>query len=296
MKDPYKIIGVSRNVDQDEIKKAYRKLARELHPDSDPKNPWAEDDFKELSAAYDLLSDPQKRARYDSGEIDAGGAKRRRSPHRSASRGGPHGGPHGGAKNPFESFFKKRAARERSGVRARGANVSYTLKVDFHEAVRGATKRVSMTNGKRFDVRVPPGTKDGQTLRLKGQGMPGIGDQAGDALVTILVEPDTRFQRQGDDIHSELAITMPEAVLGGKVEAPTIDGLVSVTVPAGSNTGSMLRLKGKGVGREGKESGDHYVKLQVILPAKPDKELIEFVKNWEAEHAYNVRAKKAKVD
>ncbi|HEB79010.1 MAG TPA: hypothetical protein ENI79_00855 [Rhodospirillales bacterium] len=288
MKDPYKILGVSPNVDQDEIKKAYRKLARELHPDSDPKNPWAEDDFKELSAAYDLLSHPEKRAQYDRGEIDASGAKRRRARSRS--------GPRSGAKNPFESFFKKRAAREKSGAKAPGANVSYTLKVGFREAVRGVTKRVSMTNGKRLDVRVPPGTKDGQTLRLKGQGMPGIGDQAGDALVTILVEPDKRFRRQGDDIHSELAITLPEAVLGGKVEAPTIDGLLSVTVPAGSNTGSMLRLKGKGVARDGKERGDHYVKLQVILPAKPSKELIEFVKKWEAKHAYNVRAKKAKVD
>lgn len=294
MKDPYKILGISRGADQDEIKLAYRKLARERHPDSDPGNPWAEEEFKELSSAYNLLSDAESRVRYDRGEIDANGVSRQRK--RPAKGGGHKRGAHSGAGNPFENFFRQRTAREDAGIKVRGANVTYTLAVDFLEAARGITKRVGMTTGKRLDVRVPPGTESGQTLRLKGQGMPGIGAEAGDALVTIEVEPHALFRREGDDIHMEMSISLPEAVLGGKVNAPTIDGSVSVKVPAGSNSGAMLRLKGKGIGRSGKERGDQYVKLLVVLPAKPDSELIEFIKKWAPRHAYDVRGKKAKVE
>lgn len=290
VKDLYKILGVSRSADQEQIKKAYRRLARETHPDSDPGNPWAEDEFKELSAAYELLSDPAKRARYDNGEIDADGNKRR------TGRPGPGAGAYRNTKKPFDNFFRKRAAKEGSGIKVRGANVTYTLKVDFLEAAMGITKRVSMTNGRRLDVHVPPGTEDNQTLRLKGQGMPGINDEAGDALVTILVDPHPSFRREGNDIHTEVPVSLPEAVLGGRIEVATIDGSVAVTVPAGSNTGSVLRLKGKGIGGDDAMRGDHYVKLHVVLPAKPDKELTEFIRTWQTKHAYDVRARKAKVE
>ena len=178
----------------------------------------------------------------------------------------------------------------------RGANVTYTLKVDFLEAAKGVTKRVGMTNGKRLDVHVPQGTEDNRTLRLKGQGIPGINDEAGDALVTILVDPHPSFRREGNDIHTEIPVSLPEAVLGGKIEVATIDGPVSVTVPAGSNTGSTLRLKGKGIGGDDARRGDHYVKLHVMLPAGPDKELADFIKTWQTKHAYDVRAKTAKAE
>ncbi len=277
MKDPYEILGVPRDADTDQLKKAYRRRARALHPDSDPENPRAGEGFKELWAAYDLLSDPVKRARYDGGHIDAGGARRKRRRPRTASR---HG-----VKNPFEGFFRQRAAKEDAG--ARGANASPTLTVDFLEAAGGVTKRVTMTNGRRLDVHVPAGTDDGQTLRLRGQGMPGIGGgPAGDAHVEIRIRPHPVFARRGADIHVEVPVTLQEAVLGGKIEVPTIDGPVWVTVPEDSNTGTTLRLKGKGLAPTGKGRGDQYVRLTVMLPDKPNKALTAFVKRW---HAYEVR-------
>ncbi len=288
MKDPYRILGVPRTATAGEIKKAYRKLAGKHHPDKDPGNPGAEERFKDISAAYDLLSDAKKKKSYDRGEIDLGGARQW-----PRSRGGPRQG----GKNPFDRFFRQRAARDGAGVKVRGADVSYTLKVDFIEAARGVTKNVSMTNGKHLAVRIAPGTRDGQVLRLKQQGMGGIGGgESGNAHVTIQVEPHPVFRRDGDDIHIDVPVTLSEAVLGAKIEAPTIDGTVSLGVPEGSNTGTSLRLKGKGLARSGKGRGDQYVNLKVVLPKKPDKDLKALVRKWAAKHAYSVRRKNAEVD
>ncbi len=274
MKDPYEVLGVSRTASPEEIKRAYRRKARECHPDSDPDNPWAETAFKELNAAHDILSDLERRASFDA---RATGPRRRRN---------------------FDPFFRQREKREKSGIRIKGANVEYTLTINFLEAACGTTRHVGMTTGRHLDVGVPPGTKDDQILRLKGQGMPGIGGaEAGDALVEITVEPHPAFTLKGYDVHSDLPVTVAEAVTGAKVEAKTIDGLVAVTVPAGSNTDTILRLKGKGVRPSPNAArGDHYVTLKVVLPAKTDDKFKRFVENWAPKNPYTVRRKTKKTE
>ncbi len=292
MSDPYAVLGVSRNASQAEIKKTFRKLARQLHPDSAPDDPGAEERFKDVSRAYELLSDPKKRAEYDDGWPPSGA-------------GGAHGRTGGGRRwrrsesNPFEEFFRQRAARERTSIKVKGANVSYNLRVDFLDAARGAKKRVMIANGRKLDITLPPGTVDGQTFRLKGQGLAGIGGgEAGDALVEIEVAPHDFFHRDGTDIRVEIPVTLQEAVAGGKIDVPTIDGDVSLTLPEGSNTGTVLRLKGKGlVKNKGAGRGDQYVTLKVVLPKKPDNALLDFVRKWGPKNPYSVRDRKTlKVD
>jgi len=290
MKNPYTVLGVSQRATQSEIKKAFRRLARELHPDSAPDDPKAEERFKEASAAYELLSDPKKRARHDNGDFEPGRTRR---------PGWTGGGRWKKGSNPFEDFFRQRADKEKSAAKINGANVSYSLKVDFLDAARGTKTRVKMANGKKLNVAVPPGTTDGQTLRLKGQGLSGIGGGVnGDALVEIEIAAHPFFRPEGNDIHVELPVTLTEAVSGGKIEAPTIDGNVSLSVPAGSNTGTVLRLKGRGLANgSGKNRGNQFVTLKVVLPKKPDKELRDFVDKWGAKNAYSVRDRKSmKVD
>lgn len=284
MRDPYDVLGVGRNAGPVAIKKAYRDLARQLHPDQDPGNPWAEEEFKELAAAYDLLSDPGKRRLFDHRVIGADGAPRRR----------PGARPDGHPFHPFDRFFRQRGRRKGGGVKVNGANVSYDLEVGFMEAARGVTKRIDVTNGKRLDVAVPPGTEDGQILRLKGQGMRGLGGgDDGDARVSVAVRGHPLFTRQGRNIRIELPVTLDEAVLGGRIEVPTIDGPVSLTVPEGSNSGTVLRLKGKGLAPPGKQRGDQLVSLRLVLPDKPDQELSDFVRRWSAKHPYDARRRKA---
>lgn len=279
MKDAYKILGVRKNATPDQIKSAYRKAARERHPDLDPDNPWAEDDFKELTAAYEVLSNDERRRQYDNGEIDATGqpqARKRTTGYDAKGRAKTRRW----KKDPFETF-RQRKKQEKS-VKVDGANVNYSLKLTAAEAKTGGTKYISMTNGKRLKVAIPKDTRDGQVLRLKGQGMPGLGGgDAGDALVIVNVETDARFRIDGKDVHVEVAIGLPEAVLGGKVTAPTLNGEVNVTVPENSNTGTVLRLKGKGLKAEdGETAGDQFVTLKVVLPKKPDPELRAFVEKW----------------
>ncbi len=275
MKDPYEILGVAPDASADELKSAYRRLARELHPDIDPGNPWAEDEFKELAAAYDLLSDPGRRARLEEGEPAA--------PRKRPSRPKP--------KQPKQGTKRSKTA----GLKIKGADVEYSLRVDFMEAALGAERHISMATGKRLKVKIPPGTEDGRVLRLKGQGMSGIGGAAdGNAFVEILVDPHPIFRRDKFDIHVDVPVTLPEAVLGGKIEAPTVHGVVTVTVPKGSNTGTSLRLKGKGLPGGGKSNGakgDAFVHLRVVLPKKPDKAFIRFLDEWAPGKAYKVRAK-----
>ena len=255
--DPYKVLGVARDAPDEEIRRAYRKLAKELHPDLNPSNrATAEERFKKVSAAYDIIGDPEKRKQYDRGEIDANGEPRRGF-HRTHSRGGPFGGRAGGAarrglrlrRHLLRSVRRGRRGGEAGGpFAARGRDVRYTLEVDFLEAATGAKKRVTMPDGGVLDLTVPEGVADGQMLRLKGKGSPGPrGSEAGDALVEIRVRPHPHFKRVGDDIVLELPITIDEAVLGAKIEVPTVSGRVQLTIPKGTSSGRVFRLKGKGV-------------------------------------------------
>ena len=278
MKDPYKILGVLPGASEGELKQAFRRLARECHPDSDPGNPGAEDEFKELSAAYDLLSDSDRREREDRGEISGARSKHTQSAKKPAPK-----------KQPTRPAGPKRS--KTAGLKIKGADVEYTLHVGFMEAAKGGMRHISMATGKRIKVTIPPGTEQGRVRRLKGQGMAGFGNAGdGDAYVEIFVDADPVFRREKNHIHVDIPVTLNEAVLGGKIDVPTIDGLVSVTVPKGSNTGTQLRLKGKGLAApNGGSCGDQFVHLRVILPKKPDKSLIRFLEEWSPAHPYGVR-------
>ncbi|WP_337996175.1 DnaJ C-terminal domain-containing protein [Oleispirillum naphthae] len=288
-RDPYTILGVPKSADAAAIKKAFRAKARAAHPDSNPDDPKAEDRFKEVNRAYEILGDAEKRARFDRGEIDADGNEKA-----AAFTGARHGraySAHGGGARgfSFEDIFGDNEAFSdmlrggnmgggRGGFQTRGANVSYTLRVGFVDAVAGTTKRVALTNGKTLDVRIPPGTESGQTLRLKSQGMPGAnGGAAGDALIEIQVQDHPHFSRQGNDILLNLPVTLKEAVLGAKVPVPTPHGTVTLSVPKGSSSGKVLRLRGKGV--PGKTAGDLLVTLMVALPEN-DPALAAFAEAW----------------
>jgi len=302
MRDPYSVLGVSKSASDSEIKAAYRKLAKQLHPDVNQGDTEVEQKFKEVSAAYNLLSDKEKKAKFDRGEINADGTPRYDSAfHRaySHSGGGRTGGfDFGQGGGDFEDIFSDLFGRaRRAGGRAqrpqqpKGNNVQYTVQVTFAEAAKGIRRRITLYDGKSLDVTIPPGTEDGQTLRLRGQGMPGLGGGAGDAYVTVQVQDDPIFGRDGNDIHVTVPVTIDEAVLGGKIRVPTIDGPVSVSVPPGSNTGSRLRLKGKGIATSGGNRGDQIVYLEVVLPDKPDDELRSFLQGWSVRHPYDVRKK-----
>lgn len=284
MRDPYQVLGVAKTASAEEIKKKYRQLAKKLHPDLNPGNAEAAAKFKDISAAYDLLSDAQKRARYDRGEIDASGAERPDRQYYRAYAEGPEGAKYG---SPFEAddLFSDLFGRARGGreFKIRGTDVSYVLPIDFIEAAAGAKKRVTMADGTVLDVNIPAGTEDRQTLRLKGQGQPGFGGaEPGDAYIEVHIQPHAFFNRKDNDVHLELPVSLGEAVLGGKITVPTIDGDVAMSIPKGSNTGTTLRLKGRGIlDRKSRQRGDQYVKLKVVLPEGTDPELARFVESWE---------------
>jgi DnaJ-class molecular chaperone len=289
--DPYTVLGVKRNASQGDIQKAYRRLAKKLHPDLNPGNKRAEEQFKEVSAAYDLLGDTDKRARYDRGEIDASGAER---PQQHFYRDFAEGGSQYTNDAGFSDFAADDILSQifgrggRANVRMPGADAHYRLELDFLDAINGGKRHITLPDGSVLDVNIPPGTRDGQVLRLRGKGRPGIGGgPAGDALVEIEVRPHRIFTRKGDDIHVDLPISLREAVLGGKVKVPTPAGSVTMTVPRWSNTGTVLRLKGKGVPRVDGSKGDEFVTLKVMLPEKPDPELETFVAKWRG--AYSPR-------
>ena len=297
--NPYQILGVARDAADGEIRKAYRKLAKKHHPDLHPGDQVAEDKFKKISSAYTVVGDPEKRVRFDRGEIDANGAERGpRGFHRHAHAGGGPFQGHGGFADMgdlFSDLFGGGRGAGRQGFSRRGQDVRYQLSVDFLEAVNGARKRMTLPGGQPLDLNIPPGIEDGQTLRMKSKGQPGpvpdtAGGTPGDALVEIHVNPHPQFERKGTDIHLEFPITLGEAVLGAKVTVPTPAGSVTMTIPKGSNTGSTLRLKGKGVpAGKGKPRGNQYVKLKVVLPDKIDPNLETFVRNWSANHPYAPR-------
>ena len=300
--DPYAVLGVARGASVADIRKAYRALAKEHHPDLHPGDARAEARFKRVSAAYDLLGDAKKRARFDRGEIDAAGAERapRHAYRHHAGGDGAQGfAPRGGFGafgdigdfGVFADLFGD-AGRGRRGRRAKakGGAVAYQLTVSFLEAVLGAKKRVGMPDGKRLDVTVPPGTREGQTLRLKGRGGPGIGGgPAGDALVRISIEPHPRFQRDGDDLRLEVPVSLTEAIHGARIQVPTPTGTVSLRVPKGSNSGKVLRLKGRGVARPKAAAGNLYVRLTVTLPDPIDADLERLIAEWSTDHPYDPR-------
>jgi DnaJ-class molecular chaperone len=296
MRDPYEILGVQRSDDDAAIRAAYRKLAKRHHPDVNPGKPEAADRFKEISAAYDLLSDKDKRGRFDRGEIDAEGHEV--PPQRPFYRDfqeGPgaerYASSGGFTQEDIEAFFAQAFAQQQGGrgggaqFRARGRDVQYGLTVSFVDAANGTTRRLALPDGKTLDVQIPPGTEDGHILRLRGQGGPGLsGGPNGDALIEIAVAPDPHFHREGDDIIVDLPVTIQEAVLGASIEVPTIRGAVRLNIPAGSGTGTRLRLRGRGI-----RNGHQFVQLQVVLPPGDEPELASFLKTWTPAKPFNPR-------
>ncbi|MDX0056429.1 DnaJ domain-containing protein [Sinorhizobium meliloti] len=296
--DPYQILGVPRAAKPDEIRKAYRKRAKELHPDLHPGDKEVEAKFKALSAAYHLLNDPEQRARFDRGEIDASGAER--PPQQQfyrhyadadhARRYGSAGGT--GEFEDVSDIFADLFGRGGAGARfkARGQDLHYHLELEFLDAVNGARRRITFPDGNTLDLAIPAGTRDGTSLRLRGKGTPGIaGGEPGDALIEVSVRSHSVFRREGNDIEIDLPITLYEAVLGAKIEVPTISGRVAMTIPKGSNTGDTLRLRGKGVKSQHGPAGDQRVTLKVVLPTAADPDLERFMETWRQSHAYDPR-------
>ncbi len=339
-KDLYSRLGVAKSASAADITKAFRAAAKSCHPDLHPGDGAKEARFKSLSQAHEILSDPDKRARYDRGEIDENGQEQM-----PFGAGGPGHGGHGfaggfsgrgpggaswqgmsgaEAEDLFADLFGRAgfagggfgsggfagdgfAGAGRGRTAGRGADRRYSLEIDFLDAARGATKRLDLPEGGTLDVKIPAGLRDGQVLRLKGKGGAGPGGRDrgagpggrdrgagpgganGDALITVGVRPHPRFRRDGDHVESDLPISLKEAVLGGKVPVETVHGTVSLTVPPGASSGDRLRLKEKGIRAAGRPAGHHTVRLQVVLPAKPDAELKAFIERWAKDHDYDPR-------
>ena len=302
--DPYAKLGVAKGASDDEIRAAYRRLAKAHHPDLNPGNQEAERRFKEISSAYAIVGDPDKRKRYDVGEIDETGAEQ---PERKFYRHYAEASPESryeraGNTQGFEDlgnifadlFGREHVEQGEAGARhfrARGRDVRYHLAIDFIEAVNGVKKRLNLPDGRSLDVAVPAGIDDGQQVRLKGMGEPGIsGGVAGDALVEITVRPHPRFRRDATVIRSVLPVTLKEAIVGGAVRVDTVTGPVDLKIPRGSNSGSVLRLRGRGVPDASTgQRGDHLVELRVVLPGHRDAELERLIVDWEALHPYDPR-------
>jgi len=304
--NPYEILGVKSDTSAKEIKAAYRRLAKKLHPDLNPGDSNAEDRFKNVSAAYNLLKDGEQRARFDRGEIDMSGAEKQPHPtYRShAGAGAQHHYYNAGGFSDFANesdlfeqlFGYAQGQRQGFGGAARplkGADIHYSLQVDFLDAALGAKKRVTMPDGVTLDVSIPAGVNDNQILRLKGKGLPGHDNSPnGDALIKITIGAHPYFSRNKKDILLELPITMDEAVLGGKIDVPTLHGRVSMNIPAGSGSGQTLRLKGKGIkAGKNRETGDQRVTLKIVLPEILDDDIKGFFQSWREKHSYDVRQK-----
>jgi len=329
MRDPYDVLGVSKTASAADIKGAYRKLAKKLHPDANKHDPKAATRFAELNAAYEIVGEADKRKAFDRGEIDAEGKPRFQGFEGFGAGQGPGGG--FGRDGHFESFNWGPGGFQRSGGRAGGGgsfrgfggfedilkeafgggfgggaggarggrggfeqeeagggDVAVALTITLPEAAKGTKTRVHLPTGKEVEVKIPAGLADGQTIRLKGQGLAGARGHAGDVLITVAVAPHPVFAREGADLRLELPITLYEAALGGKVRVPTLDGAVELAIPAGTNSGRTFRLKGKGFpGKDGK--GDLLASVRIMLPEGGDKELDELMKKWRDGKPYDPR-------
>ena len=297
--DLYSVLGVKRSATNDEIRRAYRKLAKDLHPDQNRGNSKAEEQFKRVSAAFSILGNPDKRKRYDAGEIDAMGNERANPFYRDYGAGESRSQDPGGFNpNPgdfsdiFGDLFGRRGPSG-GAFTMRGMDYRYNLEISFLEAVNGVKKRVQFPDNETLDISVPAGVESGQTLRLKGKGGPGAGrGEPGDALIELKIAPHAVFDREGDNILLDLPVTIDEAVLGARVEVPTIDSRVTVAVPKGASSGQVLRLRGTGVKntRSG-VTGDQLIKLKIVMPSSVDPQLETFMKEWSEKHAYDPRAR-----
>ncbi len=298
--DPYKTLGVAKDASQADIRRAYRKLAKKHHPDLNPGNAKAEDIFKRVSAANELLSDAKTRGQFDRGEIDAAGHERAPEPNyrdhaegdmgRRYSRAGAGGWSDEEFGDLFSSMFNGAQRGAGPPRTARGEDEHYALQTSFLDAVNGTTSRLTLPDGRTLDVKIPPGTEDGQTLRLHEQGEPGRnGGPRGDALIEIRVAPHPFFTRDGQDIRLDLPVTLAEAVLGGPVEVPTPAGPVRMTIAPGSDSGTQFRLRGRGVpAHGGHEAGQLYAKVRVVI-GPPDAALSDFLRTWKPEHPVSPR-------
>ena len=310
MRDPYQVLGVAKTASEAEIKKAFRGLAKKHHPDAHPGDEKAKQRFQEISAAYDILGDKDKRAQFDAGAIDEQGNPRGFDPrqHGGFRQGNPFGGAGAnrggfrfsfddapGEAHGFEDIFADLMGgggrRGRGPRQQKGEDFTAAVTVTFAEAVQGGTRRVVLQNGEQIDVKIPAGVKEGQTIRVKGRGGAGrAGGANGDILIQIGVAPHPYMTRDGNDVRMDLPVTLKEAVVGGKVPVPALGGTLSVTVPPGSNTGTVLRLKGKGIAaKDG--AGDLYVRLVVTLPDTPDSALKDFAADWASNYDPRARMK-----
>jgi DnaJ-class molecular chaperone len=332
MRDPYSVLGVSKGASAADIKSAFRKLAKKLHPDANKSDPEAASRFAELNAAYEIVGDDDKRKAFDRGEIDAEG-KPRFQGFEGFGGGGPRGGaggPFGGQEGEFETFTwgpegMQRSSGGRGGggrggfedvlrdmfgglggaARARrggggqqfeeeeyapppGRDVTANTTITLEEAAKGTTRRVQLPTGKELEVKVPAGLTDGQTIRLKGQGLAMAGGKAGDVLITVSIAPHHLFERDGNDLRIELPITLYEAVLGGKVRVPTIDGAVELSIPPNTSSGRTFRLKGKGFPAKS-GPGDLMATVRIVLPESSDQALEELMKSWRELRPYDPR-------
>jgi DnaJ-class molecular chaperone len=321
MRDPYEVLGVSKGASEAEIKSAYRRLAKKLHPDANKHDPKAASRFAELNAAYEIAGDDKKRKAFDNGEIDAEGKPRFQG--FGARPGGGAGFGPGGAH--FESFsvgpdgFQRRAdgggaggfedilrnmfgGAARGGARgfgtqfepedfagpSTGPDLHAEMTIGLPEAAKGTRTRVHLPTGKDVEVKIPSGLTSGQSIRLKGQGWPIANGKAGDALITVQVAPHPLFKPDGADLRLDLPITLYEATLGGKVRVPTLDGAVELALPAGTNSGRTFRLKGKGL-KSKSGTGDLLATVRIMLPERSDDELKELMRKWREGKPYDPR-------
>lgn len=301
--DLYKVLGVKSSATNDEIRAAYRKLAKKYHPDLNPGNPEAEKRFKSINAANDILGDPKKREKFDRGEIDETGAEKPRYENfQQTASGGRSGGPFyyetqrdgGRYSSAFEGFgsdFFEELLKGRGASPRLPTDEHYLLEVDFKSAALGSEQEMVLPTGKSVKVHIPPGFESGKKLRLKGLATSAApGQEPGDVYIEIRVRPSKIFSREGKNLLLELPVTLSEAILGGEVRVPTLEKAIMLKVPAGSNTGTKLKAKGKGIGAvKESERGDLLVTLKVVMPTVIDNELKEAIQKWSGTHSYNPR-------
>jgi DnaJ-class molecular chaperone len=324
MRDPYEVLGVTRSASAADIKSAFRRLAKKLHPDANKHDPKAATRFAELNTAYEIVGDKDKRKAFDSGEIDAEGKPRfqgfegfGRRPEagggfgheggfetfswgaegvQASGRAGARG--FGGFEDLLKDVFGARGAAGRAGGNvhfepedfgaAPGRDISAALSITLAEAAKGVKKRVQLPTGKEVEVKIPAGLDEGQQIRLKGQGLPGAGGRTGDLLITVSVTPHPLFQRDGADLRLDLPVTLYEAVLGAKVRVPTLEGTVELAIPAGTNSGRTFRLKGKGFPSK-ERKGDLLASVRIVLPEGHDGDLDELMRKWRETKPYDPR-------